>query len=64
MRDAQGRVEITYGEFVRTFENAVAEFAAQGFKVVKVPVDVGQMVAWCLRTADIDAAGRRSSASR
>ena len=53
------RVKKTYGEFVRTYENAVAEFAAQGFTVVKVPVDVGQMVEWCFKHGLApDAAGR------
>lgn len=42
-------IEKTYDEFVRTFERAVAEFAAQGVRTVKVQVDGAQMVEWCCK---------------
>ena len=47
----------TYEEFVRRFERTVREFAAQGYRVVKAPVDVGLMVKWCRKHGyDIDEA--------
>ena len=52
-------IEITYPEYVRKFERLLAGYAAQGFRVVKVPVDVTLMVAWCRRHGyDIDDKGR------
>ena len=39
----------SYAEFVQRFERTVREFAAQGYRVVKVPVDVGLMVKWCAK---------------
>jgi len=55
----EAKIDKTYPEYVRSYERATAAFAAQGFRVVKLPVDIAQMVKWChAHGYEIDSAGR------
>ena len=55
----EARIEKSCQDFVRDSEAAVHEFAARGFKVEKVLVDVGRMIEWChCNGYEIDAMGR------
>jgi hypothetical protein len=55
----EARIENSYSDFVRIFENAVREFAAQGVRAEKISINVGEMIAWCHSHGyEIDAKGR------
>jgi len=55
----EAAIEMTYPEFVRKCERQIADLEAQGFRVEKVFIDVGQMVEWCRRNGyEIDSRGR------
>ena len=52
-------IELSYSAFVRKCERRIADYIAQGFRVEKVPVDIGQMKAWCRKHGyALDAKGR------
>jgi hypothetical protein len=55
----EAKIEMSYPQFMRKCERLIAGFEASGFQVEKVPIDVGQMVAWCHRHGfEIDTKGR------
>jgi hypothetical protein len=55
----EAKIEMSYSQFVRKVERMISEFTAQGIRVVKVPVNVGQMVKWCHRHGyEVDTKGR------
>jgi hypothetical protein len=55
----EAAIEMNYAQFVRKCERLIAEFAAQGYRVVKLPIDIGQMTEWCHRHGyEIDDKGR------
>jgi hypothetical protein len=55
----EAKIEMTYPQFVRKVERMITGFEAQGVQVVKVPVNVSQMVAWCHRHGyEADTRGR------
>jgi hypothetical protein len=55
----EAKISDTFSEYVRRYDRATAAFAAQGFRAVKVPVDVALMVEWChAHGYEIDSAGR------
>jgi hypothetical protein len=55
----EAKIEMTYPQFVRKAECMIAGFEARGVRVVKVPVDVAQMVEWCRRHGyEVDNTGR------
>jgi hypothetical protein len=52
-------IELSYSAFVRKCERRIPDYIAQGFRVEKVPVDIGQMKAWCGKHGyALDAKGR------
>jgi hypothetical protein len=52
-------IEMSYSEFTRKCERQIATFVAQGFRVDKVPIDIGQMKTWCREHGyTLDAKGR------
>jgi hypothetical protein len=55
----EAKIEKTYSEYVRGYERAVAGYTAQGFRVVKLPIDIALMVEWChAHGYEIDGKGR------
>ena len=55
----EAKIEDTYSEYVRRYERALAAFTAQGFRVVKVPIDISLMIEWChAHGYEIDSGGR------
>ena len=42
-------LQMTYPEFVAKVDRQIAAFAREGVRVVKLPIDVAQMVEWCRR---------------
>ena len=52
-------IEMSYSAFVRKCERRIADYIARGFRVEKVPVDIGRMKAWCGKHGyALDAKGR------
>jgi hypothetical protein len=43
----EAKVQMSYSQFVRKIERMISEFTAQGIQVVKVSVNVSEMVEWC-----------------
>jgi hypothetical protein len=57
----EAKIEKTYPEYIRSYERAVAGYTAQGFRVVKLPIDIPLMVQWChAHGYEIDSKGRAS----
>jgi hypothetical protein len=55
----EAKIEKTYSEYVRGCERVIAGYTAQGFRVVKLPIDIGLMVEWChAHGYEIDGKGR------
>jgi hypothetical protein len=55
----EAKIEKTYSEYVRSYERATAGYTAQGFRVVKLPIDIALMVEWChAHGYEIDSKGR------
>ena len=55
----EAKIEMSYPQFVRKVERMVAGFEAEGIRVVMVPINVAQMVAWCHRHGyEADSRGR------
>jgi hypothetical protein len=55
----EAEIEMSYPQFVRKVERMIAGFEAEGARVVRVPIDVAQMVAWCHRHGyEADTRGR------
>jgi hypothetical protein len=55
----EAKIEDAYSEYVRRYERALAAFTAQGFRVVKVPIDIAVMIEWChAHGYEIDSSGR------
>jgi hypothetical protein len=55
----EAKIEMTYSALMRKCERSIAEFRAQGVQVVKIPINVSQMVEWCRKHGyEIDTRGR------
>lgn len=55
----EAKIEMTYPQFVSKVERQIAAMRAQGYAVEKVPINIGQMVAWCHKHGyEVDSAGR------
>jgi hypothetical protein len=55
----EAKIEISYPQFVRKVARLIAGYEAQGFRVVKTPINVAQMVEWCHRNGyEVDTTGR------
>ena len=55
----EAKIEDRYSEYVRSYERATAGYTAQGFRVVKLPIDIPLMVEWChAHGYEIDTKGR------
>jgi hypothetical protein len=55
----EAKIEKTYSEYVRGCERVIAGYTAQGFRVVKLPIDIALMVEWChAHGYEIDGKGR------
>ena len=55
----EAKIEMSYPQFVRKVERMIAGFEARGLRVVKVPINVTQMVEWCHRHGyEADTTGR------
>jgi hypothetical protein len=52
-------IEKSYSEYLRSYERMSADFAAQGIRAVKVPIDIALMIKWChAHGYEIDGRGR------
>jgi hypothetical protein len=55
----EAKIEKTYSEYIRSCERVIADYTAQGFRVVKLPIDIALMLKWChAHGYEIDAKGR------
>jgi hypothetical protein len=55
----EAEIEKTYAEYTHATDRLIAGFTAQGFRVVKEPIDIAQMTAWChMQGYEIDGKGR------
>ena len=43
----EAEIEKTYSEYVHATERLIADYTAQGFRVVREPIDIAQMIEWC-----------------
>jgi hypothetical protein len=41
------QLEQTHMKWLKTYERTTRDLAAQGMKLMKVPVDVGELEKWC-----------------
>jgi hypothetical protein len=55
----EAKITMSYDEYMRKVERMTADYEAEGIHVIRVPINVAQMVAWCRKHGyDVDTRGR------
>jgi hypothetical protein len=55
----EAKITMSYSQFARKVERMTADYRTQGINVVKFPINVAEMVAWCRKHGyAVDSHGR------